>query len=417
MTVSTTTNRWSYTGDGVTASFPYTAPIFAGTDLTVIVDDVTLVNGTHYTVTGAGGASGNVVFEAAHIPAASAAIEIVRAVPYTQPTDLPEGGDLPTATLEGMVDRAVVLATQAYDLALRSLRQPDADGAATYIGALPAKADRASKFAAFDSNGDPIASSGTTGDVPVSTAMEPVLAAATLAAARTLLDAASTAAATTTTAGLIELATQAEVDAGTDTDRAIAPYRLENYSPDTATLDTAADLLIVRDATDSKLKKMAWPTITNITQGTAVATTSGTEAGFTGLPAGVKRIILSFAGVSVSGTDTILLQIGDAGGYETADYLGTNYYPGATYANHSSGFQLTGGSNAAYTWHGALTLTLVDAATNTWALSGVLGLAGASAMGITGGSKALSATLDRIRIKTSGTDTFDAGLINIQYES
>lgn len=189
MTVSTNVNRWSYTGDAVTASFAYTAPIFDDGDLTVTVDGTTQVLGTAYTVTGAGGASGAVVFEAAYIPAASAAIEIVRTVPYEQPSALPEGGDFPTATVEEMADRAVVLAAQARDLALRSLRQPDEDGAANYIGALPAAADRASKFAAYDADGDPIASAGTTGTVPVSSVMEPVIAAATLADARTELGA------------------------------------------------------------------------------------------------------------------------------------------------------------------------------------------------------------------------------------
>jgi hypothetical protein len=35
---------------------------------------------------------------------------------------------------------------------------------------------------------------------------------------------------------------------------------------------------------------------------------------------------------------------------------------------------------------------------------------------VTGGNKALSATLDRLRLYIDGTQTFDAGSVNILYE-
>jgi hypothetical protein len=63
---------------------------------------------------------------------------------------------------------------------------------------------------------------------------------------------------------------------------------------------------------------------------------------------------------------------------------------------------------------GHITLTLVSS--NLWLHSGVLDN-GITAMGVVTGSKTISGTLDRIRITTvNGTDTFDAGSVNILME-
>ena len=61
-------------------------------------------------------------------------------------------------------------------------------------------------------------------------------------------------------------------------------------------------------------------------------------------------------------------------------------------------------------------LTIVNISENTWVASGTFDN-GASVAGMTQGAKALSATLDRVRLTTvNGTDTFDAGSVNIIYE-
>jgi hypothetical protein len=64
----------------------------------------------------------------------------------------------------------------------------------------------------------------------------------------------------------------------------------------------------------------------------------------------------------------------------------------------------------------SVTITLLDAATNLWACAGVVGYTNAAATTQVGGSKALSATLDRIRLFIDGTQQFDAGTFNILYE-
>lgn len=154
------------------------------------------------------------------------------------------------------------------------------------------------------------------------------------------------------------------------------------------------------------------------TLGTSVSA-SGTSVDFTGLPASVKWVRISFVGISTSGTSNPLIQIGDSGGIETTGYLGTGCFlgnantTGAT--NYTTGFGLQSGLAAAV-MHGTITLALVDASANTWAASGNIGLSNSQFICLTGGSKSLSATFDRVRITTvGGSDTFDAGSFNIQY--
>jgi hypothetical protein len=158
-----------------------------------------------------------------------------------------------------------------------------------------------------------------------------------------------------------------------------------------------------------------------ITSGTAVASTSGTSIDFTGIPAWVERITVMFNGVSLSGASNILVQLGDSGGIENTGYQGASLYittgVGGTAAN-SAGFIVNVISTAAQVTSGNLIINLLDSSTNTFSASGVFGSTGSStAVTLSGGAKSLSATLDRVRITTvNGTDTFDAGTINIMYE-
>jgi hypothetical protein len=154
-----------------------------------------------------------------------------------------------------------------------------------------------------------------------------------------------------------------------------------------------------------------------LTLATSQATTSGTSIDFTGIPSWVKRITVLLNGVSTNGTSNPILQIGDSGGIETSAYTGATGYYGATSAvlNFSSGFLVNYGVGAATTASGIATICNVSG--NLW----VFGLNAAnedSAFVLSGGgSKTLSAALDRVRLTTvNGTDTFDAGSVNIMYE-
>lgn len=151
--------------------------------------------------------------------------------------------------------------------------------------------------------------------------------------------------------------------------------------------------------------------------GTAQNTTSGTSFDFTSIPSWVKKITITLSAVSLSGTDNILIQIGDSGGIETTSYVsGSNTTNGSTSAvqtvSSTSGFVIQIG-NASHEATG--TMTLVNVTGNSW-VSSHAGYRSTSLATHGGGRKTLSATLDRVRLTRDGTDTFDAGTVNILYE-
>jgi hypothetical protein len=150
--------------------------------------------------------------------------------------------------------------------------------------------------------------------------------------------------------------------------------------------------------------------------GTAVASTSGTSIDFTSIPSWVKRVTVMFDGVSTNGTSPILIQVGDSGGVETSGYVSRAERAGESTAS-TDGFILNSSSNATATYQGAIVLANLNAATFTWVANGNLNSTVQNNVMTSAGSKSLSATLDRVRITTvNGTDTFDAGSINILFE-
>ena len=155
-----------------------------------------------------------------------------------------------------------------------------------------------------------------------------------------------------------------------------------------------------------------------ITSMTAQASTSGTSIDFTSIPSWVKRITVMFSGVSTNGTSPLAVQIGD-GSISATGYVGS---VGTTGAQTGVGLwpttymAATVSCLAAQTMSGTVTLTLVSS--NTWISAGVVAFSASDRSAhVSGFTKTLSTTLDRVRITTSGgTDTFDAGTINILYE-
>ena len=154
------------------------------------------------------------------------------------------------------------------------------------------------------------------------------------------------------------------------------------------------------------------------TAGTAVASTSGTSIDFTGIPSWVKRITVMFKGVSTSGTNNLIVQLG-AGSLTTSLYVGSHVrFAGAAIATSSwagSGIEFAM-PVATYEYSGSLELTKISG--DAWIANGFLGSTN-NAYGLqTGGNSAdLGGSLAQLRITTvGGTQTFDAGSINILYE-
>lgn len=153
---------------------------------------------------------------------------------------------------------------------------------------------------------------------------------------------------------------------------------------------------------------------------TAQASTSGTSIDFTSIPAGVKRITVMCSAVSTNGTSVPIIQIG-SGSVTSSGYAATSGYAvsGSTTSAtaQTTGFPLTAAATAASAVTVIATLALISGNTWVFSISGTQTGGTATFIGGGGVSPALSGALDRVRITTvNGTDTFDAGSINLIYE-
>ena len=153
--------------------------------------------------------------------------------------------------------------------------------------------------------------------------------------------------------------------------------------------------------------------ILGINSGTAVASTSGTSIDFTSLPSWIKRITVMFGGVSASGTSNLIIQLG-AGSITTTGYLSTfNNSDNTTQYQGTTGL-IIGTMAAASNRTGIATIVTIGS--NLWVMGSNTALE-STAIGSSAGKITLSGTLDRLRITAvNGTDTFDAGTVNILYE-
>ena len=156
--------------------------------------------------------------------------------------------------------------------------------------------------------------------------------------------------------------------------------------------------------------------------GTAVNSTSGTSIDFTGIPSWVKKITVMFNGVSTNGSTHKIIRLGSAGSIKTTGYVASSAFCQIN-ASITGGVLDTTGfpifSATITAAHNGL-ITFVNQGNNIWVASGVTdyGMSGTITCSVLSSGKVeLSSTLDSIRITTAnGTDTFDAGSINIMYE-
>jgi hypothetical protein len=130
----------------------------------------------------------------------------------------------------------------------------------------------------------------------------------------------------------------------------------------------------------------------------------------------VKRVTVMFSGVSTNGTSLWLVQLG-AGSVQTTGYVSYPIYVNAGALSNAAGSTagvVIASAAAANTAYGAISFALLGS--NIWVANGNFTLASNTSV-IASGGVTLSSTLDRVRITTvNGTDTFDAGTINILYE-
>jgi len=160
MTVSSTTVKNSYSGNGSTTEFAYGYKIFADTDLQVIIrvnsTGVETVKSltTHYTVAGAGDASGgSITFTSGNIPASGETVVIIREVPQTQAIDYIANDPFPAESHEEGLDRATMTTQQVQEELDRSIKLSRTNTMTSTEFTVGAT-DRANKILAFDSAGE-----------------------------------------------------------------------------------------------------------------------------------------------------------------------------------------------------------------------------------------------------------------------
>lgn len=180
MSIASTTNRNTYTGNGSVSSYDYTYRIFEGTDLLVTVkdtDDVetTLTITTDYTVDGVGDLSGGSIqlvdsgqawLDGDGDLLTGYIITIRRVVPITQETDIRNQGEFFPEIHEDQFDRSIMIAQQQQDEIDRSMKLSETTDPADFDTALPAALVGAVSTAVVtNSTGDGFAVGPTTTEI------------------------------------------------------------------------------------------------------------------------------------------------------------------------------------------------------------------------------------------------------------
>jgi hypothetical protein len=157
MTVSSSTNRVSYSGNGTLTVFAYTFKVFDESDLTVILrasdgtETVQTIT-THYTVSGVGDVGGgNVTFVTA--PTATQTVVILREQPLTQGLDLVPNDPFPAESLEESFDKLTFMVQQHEEELGRAIKASRTNTITT-TEFVESASDRANKVIAFDGSGD-----------------------------------------------------------------------------------------------------------------------------------------------------------------------------------------------------------------------------------------------------------------------
>ena len=176
MTVSTTTLKVSYSGNGSTAAFAYTFKVFAQSELKVIIRssagvETTKTLTTHYTVSGVGSASGgNVTFTSGNIPASGETVVILRDTPLTQATDYVENDPFPAASHMDALDKLTHITQEMQEELDRTLKDSKTVTDLTTPEFSEDAAARADKLLAFDDDGDELTvTTGRVSSVSIST--------------------------------------------------------------------------------------------------------------------------------------------------------------------------------------------------------------------------------------------------------
>ncbi len=189
MTISTTNSVVSYIGDGTANPLPVPYP-FLGTDELEVIEtvnatgvDTTKALGGDYTVAGGNDDVGTVTPTSAR--PATVTWTIRRVTRQTQPIDYVPNDDFPADTHELALDRLTMIVQEFGEQLSRAIEFPKSEAGTNNL--LPSKVQRALQWLGFDAAGNFVVGSPAASGVPISAAMQPVVAAASIAAALALL--------------------------------------------------------------------------------------------------------------------------------------------------------------------------------------------------------------------------------------
>jgi hypothetical protein len=225
MSVSSETNKVTYSGDGSTATFSTSFSFSSNDEITVTLvtnstgAEATWTLGTQYTLTGAGtGSAGTLTVDTSpsdYTPASGKTLVIELKPAFTQTTSLPRGGTVsPKDTLEPMHDKRVRQLLYLKGLAERAVKVPVGE---TSGGNLPVSALRADKALIFNSSGVLTVSTDDYDDQAAAAATSAAASAssATAAASSTTAAASSASAASTSATASASSATSSAATAAT----------------------------------------------------------------------------------------------------------------------------------------------------------------------------------------------------------
>lgn len=163
--INAVTRRVVFTGSAGVGPYSFTFEVLGEADLAVYFNATLLTLTTDYTVTVNANGTGSVTIvtgtNVPSTPTASDQIVIVGARDIERTTDFVTAGDLRASALNEQLDSQIIMIQQIAEENKRGMRAPVYDPALVEDGGvvdmtLPAKASRAGKTLAFDSNGNPV---------------------------------------------------------------------------------------------------------------------------------------------------------------------------------------------------------------------------------------------------------------------
>lgn len=183
--------------------------------------------------------------------------------------------------------------------------------------------------------------------------------------------------------------------------------------------------LYIRNGANSAYIEVGDVTLDNLglqkfRRATAQASTSGTAITFGSIPSWANRITMMLYGVSTNGSNELIVQLGTASGFVTSGYNSNSEAVTGTVSQYSSaGFLLQPGNASTYLNSGIVHMIRVDG--NNWVYTSNIKRAAVSGTTVNtygAGDATLGAVLTQVRLTSTNTpDTFDAGTVNIVYES